>query len=125
MRTKRTLYPGQAGTKKWVQKYGDQLICVRYKYDAQLCQKMITVELVEEKSAWHKKENYIPKNKIVMLRIDYGEIDLAMKVKSFGGKWNRKERAWELRFDAVQALGLEDRIVGERRLRNESKKQPS
>ncbi|APF20852.1 hypothetical protein [Caldithrix abyssi] len=86
---------------------------------------MITVELVEEKSAWHKKENYIPKNKIVMLRIDYGEIDLAMKVKSFGGKWNRKERAWELRFDAVQALGLEDRIVGERRLRNESKKQPS
>lgn len=31
--TKRTILAGQPGTKKWIDKYGKDLICVRYKYD--------------------------------------------------------------------------------------------
>ena len=111
MTTKRTLCPGQPGSKKWVRKYGNKLVCVRYKYDSQLYQKMITVELVEEKTKWLKNENYIPKNKIVDLKIEYGEIDLAMKVKSFGGKWNKAKKVWELSYEAAKSLGLEKRIV--------------
>jgi len=49
MKTRRTLYPDQPGSKKWVRKYGKKLVCVRNKYDEVLQEKMITVELVEEK----------------------------------------------------------------------------
>ncbi len=47
------------------------------------------------------------------LRINYCEVDLAMKAKSFGAKWNRKNKVWELKYEAVQALGLTERIVDE------------
>jgi hypothetical protein len=45
MKTKKKLMPGEPGSKKWIDKYGDDLICVRYKYDSDKNKKMITVEL--------------------------------------------------------------------------------
>ena len=53
----------------------------------------------------------MPKNKLVMVQVKYGEIDLGRKVRSVGVKWDRSKRLWELPFEAVQALGLENRIV--------------
>ena len=114
MITKKILYAGQPGTKKWVKKYGKNLIAVRYKYDAFKNQKMITVELLADKKSWQKNENKIPKNKIVKIKINYGEVDLGRKVKSFGAKWDKKEKLWKMRYDVVQALGLEDRLVREK-----------
>jgi len=111
MLTRRTLYPAQAGSKKWLKKYGERLVCVRYKYDPDLGRRMITVELVEEETSWQRNQNYTPKNKIVNLRIDYGEVDLAMKVKSYGAKWDRSKKVWKISYGAVQALRLEGRIV--------------
>ncbi len=34
MKTQIHLKPGQKGTKRLVEKYGDALLCVRYRYDA-------------------------------------------------------------------------------------------
>ncbi len=53
----------------------------------------------------------IPNNKIMKIKINYGEIDLGRKVKSFGGIWKKDQRFWELSYEAVKALGLEDRII--------------
>ncbi len=111
MITRRTLYPGQPGTKKWLNKYGKKLVCVRYRYDEIIKKKMITIELVAEIQNWEKNVNIIPKNKIVKIRIKYGEADLGRKVKSIGGKWNKKEKVWELRYEFVQGLGLTERMV--------------
>ena len=35
MRTRLHLKPGQKGTKQLLAQYGDRLVCVRYRYDAQ------------------------------------------------------------------------------------------
>jgi len=35
MKTRLTLKPGQKGTKKLIAEYGDQLVCIRYRYDPQ------------------------------------------------------------------------------------------
>ena len=113
MITRKILYAGQPGTQKWVKKYGKNLIAVRYKYDIDKKEKLITVELLAEKQKWKKDETRIPKNKIVKLRINYGEVDLGIKVKSFGAKWNRQSKVWELKYEAVKALGLTERIVAE------------
>jgi hypothetical protein len=32
-------------------------------------------------------------------------------VKTAGGRWNPARRLWELRYELVVALGLEDRII--------------
>jgi hypothetical protein len=111
MRTKKILYAGQAGTQKWVKEYGEKLIAVRYKYDATIDQKMITVELVADIQDWKKNDQRIPHNKKVRLKIMYGEMDLGIKIRSAGGIWNRKDGVWECRYGAVKALGLTDRIV--------------
>lgn len=44
--------PGSNGTKKLVERYGERLVCVRYRYDEERRKRIKTVELVEEESAW-------------------------------------------------------------------------
>lgn len=52
MRTRLTLTPGQNGTKHLVDKYGDRLVCVRYRYDEAKQRRLKTVELIVEESEW-------------------------------------------------------------------------
>lgn len=111
MNTKRKIYPGQPGTQKWIKKYGDDLVCIRYKYDPDTHRKMITVELVVEEKEWHKNYDHIPENKMMAIRIEYGERELGLKVRSVGGTWNRKEKLWYLPWNAIKALSLQDRVV--------------
>lgn len=47
--TRLKLKPGQKGTKALVEKYGDALVCVRYRYDEASRTRIKTVELVVEK----------------------------------------------------------------------------
>lgn len=52
LRTRLTLAPGENGTKKVVQRYGDRLVAVRYRYDAERRLRLKTVELIEEQTPW-------------------------------------------------------------------------
>lgn len=38
--------PGQRGTQKLVTRYGDRLVCVRYRYDAAAGKRYKTVEII-------------------------------------------------------------------------------
>jgi len=109
----RTLYPGQPGTKKLVEKYGDRLICARYRYDSKRKKRTTTVELVESENAWVENKHKRPRNKIVRIRIAWGEARLGRLLKAAGGKWNRSQKVWELPYGEVLDLGLEHRLVGE------------
>ena len=110
LRTGKILKPNQPGTKKWVEKYGGNLICVRYKYDDANNRKVKTVELLVEEKEWEKKSGIIPQNKLIRIRIDYEEIQLRKIVKAAGGRWDKNERIWKLAYGQVIALGLEGRI---------------
>jgi len=59
---------------------------------------MITVELLEEFGVWVKNRKRIPDNKIVNLKIRFGEVELGKKIGSFGGEWNKKKIVWELKY---------------------------
>jgi hypothetical protein len=111
MKTRKKLSPGQPGTKKLLKKYGKKLVCVRYRYDVLRHKRIKTVELIEEEVTWQKNSNKIPRNKIVKIRINYGEINLTRAVKSLGGRWNKSKKVWELPYREVLALGLVSRIV--------------
>ncbi len=111
MYTKRKIVPGQPGAKKWMKKYGDDLVCIRYKYDPYTHRKMMSVELAVEEQERHKNHKHIQENKLKAVRIEYGERELGKKVRAVGGTWNRQEKVWHVRWEAVKAPGLQSRVV--------------
>lgn len=107
MQTRRTLLPGQKGTRKYLKRYGKELVCVRYRYDAQQGQRYTTVELIIEQSVWVPT----PESHTVGVRVGLHELDLQRQVKQAGGKWNRAKGVWEIAAAQAVKLGLQKRIV--------------
>ena len=52
MEIRSTLLPGQNGTKSLRRQYGDQLVCVRYRYDKTRQKRFKTVELIVGEQDW-------------------------------------------------------------------------
>ena len=112
MQTRLKLKPDQPGTKKQVAQYGDKLVCVRYRYDAQKKKRYKTVELIIEEVDWLPQPKPLPADTLMRVKVKWGELDLARRVKQSGGKWNADKRVWELRYGRVVELSLEERVVG-------------
>jgi hypothetical protein len=110
MRARRTLAPGQKGTKKLLREYGAQLVCVRYRYDAERRLRFTTVELIVEQSPWLPLPARIADGTVVGVRVGVNEVALQRRIKQTGGKWNPVARVWEMPYSQAMALGLEDRI---------------
>ncbi|MEE4239019.1 MAG: hypothetical protein V2I51_20045 [Anderseniella sp.] len=119
MLTKTTLKPGQKGTKGLTKKYGDRLVCVRYKYDQETGRRYTTVELIEEESDRRidskadKVQAPVPTPQRLGVRVEYWETDVREKVKAAGGIWRPRQKLWELGYEDIVALALESRVVGD------------
>ena len=70
MKTQLILKPGQKGTKGLTEKYGDALVCVRFRYDAELRQRLKTVELVVERRDWTPPPSRYAADALVPLHIE-------------------------------------------------------
>ncbi len=114
MRTLVNLKPGQKGTKQLLAQYGDRLVCVRYRYDAQRKKRFKTVELIVAEREWEPPPPRFTAEAIVGVRVGFAEEELREQVKQAGGKWNRHRKVWEMRYDQVVALKLEARIAEEK-----------
>ena len=122
MRTRLILKPGQKGTKKLHQEYGGQLVCVRYRYDDAQRKRYKTVELIVEELPWQQSDKVTPAAAIVGVRVGLSEAAMQNRIKLAGGKWDRAERLWELRYDRARELGLEPRIVQQKHLLVDTRK---
>jgi len=111
MQTRRIIKPGQPGTKKLIEKFGDRVLCVRYRYDEAQGVRLKTVELVIEEKPWKPDQSKISGRKIVGLQIDINETEIRQRIRQLGGKWNRSKKVWELQYSQVVELGLTDRII--------------
>jgi hypothetical protein len=76
MRTRLTLAPGKKGAKKLLAQYGDQLVCVRYRYDAQKRRRYKTVELILAEREWEPTDPDPVDEVKVNLTIDARELAL-------------------------------------------------
>jgi hypothetical protein len=110
MTTEKIIKPNQPGTKKWVEKYGENLICVRYRYDKTNCRMLKTVEIVVEAKAYKKTTYRIPSNKLIPLKVEINDANLRRIVKNAGGKWHQKEKVWMLPYKEIIKLRLENKI---------------
>ena len=107
MRIRLTRKPGQKGTKELTLLYGEKLVCVRYRYDIAKKRRYKTAEIIVEESEW------IPNNALVLVKVAWGEKEISYKVKRAGGIWNKAKQGWELTYEKVVELQLEERMVKE------------
>lgn len=113
METRLTLRPGQPGTRKLVDKYGERLLRVRYLYDAATRRRLKTVELVVESVPWTARPRRARRHDddIVYVRIGYEETELRARAKNLGALWRKPQKLWEITYRDSKRLGIVDRIV--------------
>jgi hypothetical protein len=110
LKTQTHLKPGQRGTKKLVARYGDALLCVRYRYDKARGVRVKTVELVVEEKVWPNPP--LPGfAEIVQVAVGYPEKGLRDLLKSAGGKWDPEEKVWHVAYGSIRGTELEKRIL--------------
>ena len=110
MKTRLILKPGQRGTKSLAAKYGDALICVRFKYDAALRQRIKTVELIVERTEWTPPEPRYAADSLVPLRIKVDDIQARAQAKAAGGRWNPEKQLWFVKYGKIAGTPLEKHI---------------
>ena len=98
------LLPGAPGTKRLVERFGDTLLCVRYRYDPLRNSRLTTVELIVE-------ERPSKPEKTAWIRVAYDEIELRHRIKAAGGAWNPQRKLWLLSVNAIRSMKLETRVV--------------
>lgn len=113
MKTRLILKPGQRGTKRLTDKYGENLVCVRFRYDANSKQRLKTVELVIERTDWEPPPEKFTDDSLVAARIEGYETDLRKLIKDAGGKWKPDQKLWYVRYGNIKGTSLEKHIYVE------------
>jgi len=113
METRLTLRPGQHGTRKLVERFGDRLVRVRYLYDAAGGRRLKTVELIVESVPWTPRPRRPRRrdDEIVAVRIAWHEADLRERAKRLGAVWRPAQKVWEMHWSDARRLGLAERVV--------------
>lgn len=111
MITRLKLKPGQKGTKALVEKYGSDLVCVRYRYDEASRTRIKTVELIEEKKALPARQLKLADEALVPVQIAYGERELRKMARKLGGKWDPAGKLWHIRYGQIKGTGLEAHMI--------------
>lgn len=110
MKTRLILKPGQRGTKNLVKKYGDALLCVRFRYDAERQQRMKTVELIVERTDWVPPPPRYAAASLVHLQIEATDMPMRLKAKQAGGRWDPEKRLWFVQYGKIVGTQLEKHI---------------
>ncbi|MDA8430220.1 MAG: hypothetical protein M0T70_13275 [Geobacteraceae bacterium] len=111
MITRLKLKPGQKGTKAVVQKYGDDLVCVRYRYDEASRTRIKTVELIVERKQLSPSTKKNADEMIVPVQIAYGATKLGKMARSAGGEWDPDVKLWYIEYGKIKGTELEQHII--------------
>ena len=109
MKSRLNLKPGQKGTKRLVEKYGNSLLYVRYRYDESRVVRLKTVEIVVEEKPWQPSLR-LREDEIVPVIVNFSEKTLRDSLKAVGGKWDREAKLWFVPYGQIRGTELEERI---------------
>lgn len=100
--TIKRLKPGKPGTRRLLQRYGADLLCVRYRIDRSTGKRFTTVELLVEERAGPPA---------AMVRVGYSETEVRRQIKEAGGVWDAERKQWRVSGHIAHALKLQKCIV--------------
>ena len=121
MHVKTIRKPGEPGTHNLLKRFGQRLVCVRYRYDPVQRKRYKTAEIIVAEEDWQpppdtdrQGEPMQPRQSSqVAVRIAYQERELRQQVSAAGGTWSQRERLWRVAPEVVERLGLQGRVVRE------------
>jgi len=109
MKTYAHLKPGQKGTRRLVETYGEKLLCVRYRYDEKRGVKLKTVEIiVDEKPLRHPRYN---DDDIVPISVAFDETELRELLKKIRARWEPQIKMWFAPYSRIRGTPLEAKIA--------------
>lgn len=111
MKARLKLKPGDKGTKSLVEKYGDDLICIRYRYDEATRTRFKTVEIIVGKKDWTPPPPKFAAEEIVLVRIAYTENAFKQIAKEAGGRWDPEAKLWLIPYGKIKNTVLVKHIV--------------
>jgi hypothetical protein len=109
VRVLKKLGPEQAGAIKLARRYGDALVCVRYRRNANGNHRYTTVELIVDCVAVEARSGKA--DRIVGVRVGFNETQLRQQVRDSGAKWDASARLWRMPLRAAKRLDLLERVV--------------
>ena len=115
-KVRQTLKPGEAGTRKFAARFGDKLVCIRYRVDGARGVRYTTVELIVDQAPLAERRirlssSSVPdRNPMVGVKIFYREEALREKAKVEGAIWRPQQKLWEMPLQTARRLGLGNRI---------------
>jgi hypothetical protein len=106
LRVVKTLSPSDRGAKGLADRYGNALICVRHRTDADGKTRFITVELLVDRKPIKSRTD-----KIVGVRIGLHEQSLQSLVRTAGATWDPKDKLWRMSKRVAGLLKLGHRVI--------------
>ncbi|MFA7062136.1 MAG: hypothetical protein WC156_15125 [Pedobacter sp.] len=107
MKTRAKLKPGQNGTKKFVEQYGDALVCVRYRYDMATRKQYKTIEIIVSEREWVPPLAKHADGTLVPLKIGIKDTAFQEQVRAVGGRWDREKKLWFVPYGCIAGTKLE------------------
>lgn len=99
--------------------YGQSLVCVRYRYDAEAGERLKTVEIVVDRTPWRSRTPRDAES-IVNVRLEPHEELLRRALLQAGGRWEEATETRKITQKSARALGLLPRILRPRRRKKKS-----
>jgi hypothetical protein len=103
------MQPHQAGALKLARRYGDALICVRYRRNVEGTRRYTTVELIVAQGPTGSTRARL--DATVFVKLDYDDAERRRQVSESGATWNAKRQLWRMTRRTARTLGLVDRIM--------------
>jgi len=100
--------PGQKGTRRLVEKFGDALLCVRYRFDEKRGVKLKTAEIIVEERPVNPLR--FRDGDVVPVSVGYGEVELREQLRAMRAKWDPQVKLWFVPYRLIRGTALEARI---------------
>ena len=95
MKSYKHLKPGANGTVHLVEKFGNALLCVRYRYDAVRDMRIKTAEIIVEERPGRGVPRFRETDS-VLVQIPFTMKSLRDRLKSVGAKWDPVQKLWRV-----------------------------
>lgn len=102
------LHPDQKGARRLAERFGDRLVCVRYRTDPESGRRFTTVEIVVEERTPVARA---PSQQLI--RVGWKETELRDAIKASGGIWVPDRKLWRVPTVAIKRLRIQNRVVQE------------
>ena len=111
---RKTLRPGDLGTRRFARDWGERLVCVRYRVDATKGLRYTTVEIVASAPIPRRPPGRPAPSALVYVRTGGDEWELRQRLRAARAVWEPELDAWRLRYEIAVRLKLRRRLLPRR-----------